>query len=639
MGSVDPPVIWRTKLRSQLPGVDHAKQFAYCVDGGRVGIGWRVEGLPTGASLAEVVSAIRATELRGWGSQAASTVRLFGEEAAVGDFVWTRDLEGRFRLGQITGGYRYENSAKAQAVDTHQVRKADWAAQPLGDHEVPAAIVRAFTGPATSFSRIRDPGARLYSAWLWEKLHGHPLPSLDLSLVDVLQQPQAVPAPSPPSIRLHLESLVGRDIETITGAPNRVLRVEGERVFVRTESTRPSTGEAVQIGVIENAAERLFRDGELRINPKNVGYRSAFVGAALGSIPGVRMATRPARLLLSVDERAGKAADVVGGRDRWWTAFPAERFWIEVSGRETFGEDLRAPDDARTSHALVREVKREDLVFHYSKRSHSIIGWSEVVGNPRRIENEYRTELGGMLGFTRVDLARLRDFDSLIRETASEMSARGHDLRGFPFERSKTRPVRPLPAYLSKLPLRIVAAIPELAAAVSLSPGASLPRVPGQRREVGGVYRAANEGVTIPAITSPESEAWRAEQAAQRTERSTREHHRLQNRLERCLADHGIRTLSPQGDDVAFDLAWHTGSGFAFAEVKSLPPDHESQRLRLGLGQCLFYRHALQGRLMGSVAAYLVVPRKPDDHAWPGACADVGVSLIWPARFAELLPG
>ena len=80
-----------------------------------------------------------------------------------------------------------------------------------------------------------------------------------------------------------------------------------------------------------------------------------------------------------------------------------------------------------------------------------------------------------MLGLTDVYLKRLRDFDALIREVADDMSDRGDDLRGFPFERSNSRPVRPLPAYLAKLPRRIVDAIPELAEAVVLSGGASTP--------------------------------------------------------------------------------------------------------------------------------------------------------------------
>jgi hypothetical protein len=605
-------------MRSLKPGVDHAKQVAYCLDGGRVGIGWGIDELPTGTPLADVLATIRANDLPGWGSRAASTVRLFGEEAAVGDFLWTRDLQGRFRLGRITGRYRYDNSAKAKATDTHQVRKAEWADRSLGDLEVPGAIVRAFSGRSTAFSRMLDISARIYTGWLWEKLHG--------------REP-------PPFIRAHLEALVGRDVRTVSGRPNRILRVDGELVFVRTGSTGSPNGEPVDVAVLEQAAKRLLRDGELRIDPNNVGYRSAFVGAVLGALPGIQTVRKPARVRLPAVLRSirSTAKTAAAANDRWWVTLAAERFWLEVSDRERFGDDLRAPDDARTSHALVREVQPKDIVFHYSKRSRSIIGWSEVVGPPRHLDGEYRTKLGGMLGVTRVDLARLRDFDEVVRETASEMGERGYDLRGFPFERSKTRSIRPLPAYLSKLPLRIVETIPELAEAVALSPGGTRPRKRARRRSVGGAYRSANEGVTIPVIRSPESEAWRAEQAAQRTERSTREHNRLQNGLERYLKDHGLPTLSPKSDDVAFDLAWRTANGLAFAEIKSLPPEHASQRLRLGLGQCLFYRHALRGLVKSPVTAFLVVPREPEDPAWPDACAEVDVRLTWPSRFGETL--
>jgi hypothetical protein len=182
------PIIWRTKMRSLKPGVDIAGQVDYCLEGGLVGIGWGIEVLESGAPLADVLAAIRETELRGWGAQAASTVRLFAEEAKVGDFVWTRDLHGRFRLGRIAGDYRYDNSEKAKATDTHQVRDADWAEQPLSDLEVPGAIIRAFSGTSTSFSRMWNRGARLYTAWLWEKLHDREPAPLGFSPAEVLEQ-------------------------------------------------------------------------------------------------------------------------------------------------------------------------------------------------------------------------------------------------------------------------------------------------------------------------------------------------------------------------------------------------------------------------------------------------------------------
>lgn len=183
----NPPVIWRTKLRSLKEGVVHTDQVAYCIDGGRVGIGWGLEGTRSGTSLTRVVAAIRAKDEPGWGDRAADTVRRFGEEAAKGDFIWTRDLEGRFRLGRITGDYRYDNSPIAKKLDTHQVRKAKWGRRALGDLEVPGAVVRAFSGISTSFSRIRDPGARTYTAWIWKEMHGRRPAPLDLSPAEVLR--------------------------------------------------------------------------------------------------------------------------------------------------------------------------------------------------------------------------------------------------------------------------------------------------------------------------------------------------------------------------------------------------------------------------------------------------------------------
>jgi hypothetical protein len=444
--------------------------------------------------------------------------------------------------------------------------------------------------------------------------------------------------PSAPDIRAHLKSLVGREVSTVTGAPNWILRVEGDTAFVRTRATRSAEGAPVSVAMVQSAADQLFREGKLILAAEELDRRSAFVGAALGALPGVDQAVAPARLLLVARSRRRRHGGVP---ERWWTGAEEERFWLEVSGREKFGVDLRAPDDNRTSHVLVREVLKGDLIFHYSKRTRSIVGWSEVAGRPRHVDGEYRTPLGGMLGLTDVDLTRLREFDTVIREVAADMTDHGSELRGFPFERSNSRVVRPLPAYLSKLPRRIVDAIPELAEAAALSPGAlSVPprgdAAKGAHR-VGGVYRPANEGVTIPFISSVESEAWRAERAAQRAERSTREHHRLQNRLERYLKAQGVSTLSPEVGDAPFDLAWGTENGLAFAEVKSLPIGNSSQRLRLGLGQCLFYRHGLKERLGGCVAAFLVVPREPEDPAWADVCNDAGVTLAWPDRFAELL--
>ncbi len=116
------------------------------------------------------------------------TVRRFGRDAQVGNFIWTRDLQGRFRLGQLAGPYRYVNNAKARATDTHQVRRCDWAQRPLGDLQVPGGIIRAFSGTSSSFERIHDEGARRYTAWLWDDLHGREPEPLGFTPAEVLAQ-------------------------------------------------------------------------------------------------------------------------------------------------------------------------------------------------------------------------------------------------------------------------------------------------------------------------------------------------------------------------------------------------------------------------------------------------------------------
>jgi hypothetical protein len=183
---VSPPTIWRTKLRSLKPGVDHQEQVDHNFNDGLVGIGWGIEELSDGASLEDMLAAIGSQP--GWTKDAVHTVRRFGEDAEIGDYIWTRDLHGRFRLGRITGPYRYENTKLAKRTDTHQVRECEWANQPLSDLEVPGAVIRGFVGTSTSFSRMWDEGARIYTAWLWEKLHGRNPAPLSFTHLEVLRQ-------------------------------------------------------------------------------------------------------------------------------------------------------------------------------------------------------------------------------------------------------------------------------------------------------------------------------------------------------------------------------------------------------------------------------------------------------------------
>jgi hypothetical protein len=76
-----------------------------------------------------------------------------------------------------------------------------------------------------------------------------------------------------------VESLVGRQISTVTGRPNTVLKVADGNVIVGTG--RSPDGELVPIDSVQSGLDRLLEVGEVEVSPHSLGYRSSFVGAVL----------------------------------------------------------------------------------------------------------------------------------------------------------------------------------------------------------------------------------------------------------------------------------------------------------------------------------------------------------------------
>ncbi len=90
--------------------------------------------------------------------------------------------------------------------------------------------------------------------------------------------------------REHLAKLKGRDIPTITQRkPNRVLTVHSSEVEVMREKRG-----TVPMAHVQQALDRLYRDGQLRINKATLGHsNTAFVGAVLAQLPDVEVVTNP----------------------------------------------------------------------------------------------------------------------------------------------------------------------------------------------------------------------------------------------------------------------------------------------------------------------------------------------------------
>jgi hypothetical protein len=97
--------------------------------------------------------------------------------------------------------------------------------------------------------------------------------------------------------REHLQALVGSEIQTVSGRPNRILRLEGDNVLVAT--SKSPAGQLVPIKWVQAAMDTLESTGEVTIDVESVGYRSAFIGAVLATVPGaIVLPTSPPRVAL-----------------------------------------------------------------------------------------------------------------------------------------------------------------------------------------------------------------------------------------------------------------------------------------------------------------------------------------------------
>ena len=135
----------------------------YGVAHGLVGTGDALD--PPPSTLDEAVASARATH----GQKAARMLNRFAELPA-GTFVWTRTGDG-YRLGRITGPWRYDDSAKARRVGIHHVRAARWIERSFGGREVPRAVAATFVRGGRNLQRTHDAEAERLTAGLWEE-HG-----------------------------------------------------------------------------------------------------------------------------------------------------------------------------------------------------------------------------------------------------------------------------------------------------------------------------------------------------------------------------------------------------------------------------------------------------------------------------------
>lgn len=129
---------------------------------GLVGIGERVD--PGPASLEEAIDRLAAR----LGPKAGRMVDRFAS-LPEGSLVWTRTGEETYRLGRVTGPWRYLDSEPARGVGIHHVRGAEWLDREFRADQVPAGVLHTFGRGGRNFQRIHDSEAEELTAELWRQ--------------------------------------------------------------------------------------------------------------------------------------------------------------------------------------------------------------------------------------------------------------------------------------------------------------------------------------------------------------------------------------------------------------------------------------------------------------------------------------
>jgi hypothetical protein len=208
-----------------------------------------------------------------------------------------------------------------------------------------------------------------------------------------------------------------------------------------------------------------------------------------GDLRQLRGCPHPAPAPRGAERRCGRIG-VVAIND-WWSADPAERFWMETTGRNDLGAELHAPQlngagRREWGYALVAETRPGDVVFHWHKSlagRPALVGWSTITG-PLSVDQNYSWMPKGTRGRARgvptvgrgwrmpctdftalqrpIDGAALAAQEDALKVVADQVKDRAYGATYFPFAFYRPGEIRSSQSYLTKFPAALLGVFPEL---------------------------------------------------------------------------------------------------------------------------------------------------------------------------------
>lgn len=166
--------VWRLNVKPAAQEGTDPREF--CFEKKILGVGWPLDEVSTGVGWqqyrkrAEQKYKVGRKDMGWWRALNALRNRM-----KVGDLVWCRDQKGIYRLGRVTGEWRYVDSKEHRDADIVNVRDCDWCEVGTED-AVPGRVARSFSLGGT-LRRVPDEtisaySMRLYNACAKEPVYG-----------------------------------------------------------------------------------------------------------------------------------------------------------------------------------------------------------------------------------------------------------------------------------------------------------------------------------------------------------------------------------------------------------------------------------------------------------------------------------
>ncbi len=252
------PELYKINLKTGTS--DRASLLDYCLKESVLGVGWGPHWAPKlfSSDAANDFDIYRAGAEKFWSRRAIGPAIAL-HDAAEGSLVWFRDLSSVYYLARIVGPWRLLEGVRFEEMDLANVRSVEYFEVPEGS--VPGGVIRGFASPRQlAFNRVRDEGARLYSALLASERWNTNPPEVGITTEGILD------LLSP----LDMEDLVAaylQDTKDYLAFPARHSRSTAVYEFILS-SRRDGTTAAVQVktgnatvaeaGLSEKIADRWF---------------------------------------------------------------------------------------------------------------------------------------------------------------------------------------------------------------------------------------------------------------------------------------------------------------------------------------------------------------------------------------------